>query len=78
MKKSITIICFFLCLSSIFAIQKNISVQISNEVYRVIDSAEIKGIIPTQPEVKPYTLGRVKDILEEIKSSETFTEYEKR
>lgn len=77
MKKSIAIICFFLCLSSIFAIQKNISVQISNEVYRVIDSAEIKGIIPTQPEVKPYTLGRVKDILEEIKSSDSISDKDK-
>ena len=68
-KKLLALIWFFLCFFSIYATQNSISVQITNEVYRVIENAELKGIIPIQPEVKPYTLGRVKGILGKIRSS---------
>ena len=74
MKKVLTLICVILCLSSIFAVQNNISVQITNEVYRVIENAELKGIIPAQPEVKPYTFGKVTCILEEIRASDSMEE----
>ena len=72
-KKIVALFCFFLCLISVFATQNNISVPITNEVYRIIDNAEVKGIIPAQPDVKPYTLGKVMSLLDIIKSSESIS-----
>lgn len=72
-KKIVALFCFFLCLISVFATQNNISVPITNEVYRIIDNAEVKGIIPAQPDVKPYTLGKVMSLLDIIKSSDSIS-----
>lgn len=70
MKKWIAIISVLaLCFCSLFAAQNNISVPITSDVYRVIDNAVIRGIIPSQAEVKPYSYSKVKGLLDEIKSS---------
>lgn len=70
-KKVVALISFFLCVFSVFAAQNNISVPITNEVYRVIENAEVRGIIPAQPDVKPYTLGKIRSLLGSIKTSDS-------
>ena len=76
MKKILVFFFSFVCFFSVFADQNNISVPITNEAYRVIDNAEIKGIIPAQPDIKPYTLGKIRTLLETIKSSESILDNE--
>ena len=62
MKKWIAIISVLaLCFCSLFAAQNNISVPITSDVYRVIDNAVIRGIIPSQAEVKPYSYSKLKE-----------------
>ena len=75
-------ILFFLILSvmivfSAFATFDNLSVPLDSDIYRIISVAEIRGIIPAQSDVKPYSLGLVRSLLNEISASELTSNAEK-
>jgi len=53
---------------SLFAGQYN-TVPLDSSAYRIIDWAEIQGIIPKQNDVRPYTMKKVLSLFEEIKKS---------
>lgn len=77
MKKIIlSIFALFLCMEFCFA-QKNLSVSVDDEIYSVLEIAEMKGFCDFLPGAKPYTVSRIfkaiDQILEhedELKSSE--------
>ena len=78
MKKIVSISLIVLFSLSLFAGVSSISVPIDSEAYRIIDTAELKGIIPSQPDVRPYTYDKVKGLLEDIYSSSKTTDGERR
>lgn len=78
MKKIVVISIFVLLTLSLFAGVSSISVPLDSDAYRIIETAELKGIIPSQPDVKPYTYDKVKGLLEEIYTSSKTTEGEKK
>ena len=77
--KKIIVISLLLSLSlAIFAGVSSISVPIDSDAYRIIDTAELKGIIPSQPDVRPYTYDKVKGLLEDIYASPKTTDGERK
>lgn len=62
---------------SAFATFDNLSVPLDSDIYRIISVAEIRGIIPTQSDVKPYSLGLVRSLLNEISASKLTSNAEK-
>ena len=77
--KKIIVISLLLALSlALFAGVSSISVPIDSDAYRIIDTAELKGIIPSQPDVKPYTYDKVKGLLEDIYASPKTTDGERK
>ncbi len=52
----------------VFAAQFH-SVPVGHESYRIIEVAEIRGIIPPQSDIKPYNVNTVRALLGEIKDS---------
>lgn len=78
MKKIVSISLIVLFSLSLFAGVSSISVPIDSEAYRIIDTAELKGIIPSQPDVRPYTYDKVKGLLEDIYSSSKTTDGERK
>lgn len=77
--KKITVISLIVLFSlSLFAGISSISVPLDSDAYRIIDTAELKGIIPSQPDVRPYTYDKVKGFLEDIYASNKTTEVERR
>ena len=69
MKKIISLFfCVLFVLSSLMAARFH-SVPLDSSVYRIIDSAEARGLIKPQMEVRPYNLNKVLDLLEEISLS---------
>jgi len=77
MRKSLLIcVLVLLCVSPVFAGQHR-SVPLGHRVYPVIRSAELRGLIPHQISVKPYSASKVVSLLEEVKSQpEKLTEAE--
>lgn len=68
-----------LCLISfVFAGESNLSVPLDSDAYRIISIGEVRGIIPNQVDVKPYTYRKVKSLLDTIYSSPLTTTGEKR
>ena len=55
-----------------------LSIPLDSDAYRIIDTAEIRGIIPNQTDVKPYSISRVKSLLNVIYSSNLTTEGERK
>ena len=53
------------------------SVPVGHEAYRIIEVAEIRGTIPPQTDVKPYNVNVVRNLLNEIIASESFSASEK-
>ena len=77
--KKIIVISLLLSLSlALFAGVSSISVPIDSDAYRIIDTAELKGIIPSQPDVRPYTYDKVKGLLEDIYASPKTTDGERK
>lgn len=68
MKKFCLFVLMIVLVSSLYATAYH-SVDISSEVYRIIDTAEERGIIETQSDVRPYNLNTVRRLLGEIKTS---------
>ncbi len=54
------------------------SVPLDSEAYRIIEVGVIRGIIPPQTDVKPYNLDLVRDLLLQIRNSESSSKTEKK
>ena len=66
MKKIIlSIFALFLCMEFCFA-QKNLSVNIDDEIYSILEVAEMKGFCDFLPGAKPYTVSRIFKAIDEI------------
>lgn len=46
----------------------HISVPLDHEVYRILENAEIRGLIDTQPSVKPYNASTILKLLQQIQN----------
>ncbi len=78
MKKLLSIFLLaILALSIVSASESSLSVPLESDAYRIIDSAEMRGIIPSQPDVRPYTFNKVRNLLETISESDRITESER-
>jgi len=69
MKRFMIVVFLFLSVSVLSARQENRTVPISSDAYRIISVGELRGIIETQSDVRPYSLGKVLELLDEIKGS---------
>lgn len=79
MKKLLTFVfVMFFSLSLLFAGESYLSVPLDSDAYRIIDAAEVRGIIPNQVDVKPYSLSRVKSLLNVIYNSSLTTDSERK
>ncbi len=78
MKKSIVVLLLLLAFvpSLVFAARFH-SVPLGHEAYRIIEVAEIRGIIPPQTDVKPYNLNTVRSLLNEIRDSNDVSQSER-
>lgn len=77
MKKLIVVLAALIIMSAcVFAAQYH-SVPIDDDVYRLIDAAVIRGAVSRQPDVRPYNVNVVRDLLNEMLSSDCFTISEK-
>ena len=56
--------------------QQNLSVPLTDDAYFLLENASLRGIIPTLPSAKPYTLSFVLDNLSEVLESDKLTESE--
>ena len=65
-----------LSVSLLFAGESSLSVPLSSDAYRIIDTAEVRGIIPSQTDVRPYTVTKVRSLLNTVLESEKVTERE--
>lgn len=74
-KKFIFIFLIFLSLG-VFA-QQNLSVPLNDNVYFLLENASLRGILPTLPAAKPYTLSFVLDNLNTVLASDKLSEIEK-
>ncbi len=71
MKKIVLVLVVaFLVSFSVFATLDNLSVPLTSDAYRIISVSEIRGIIPAQTDVKPYSFAKVKALLKQISSSD--------
>ena len=78
MKKLLTIFLLaVLALSFVSASESSLSVPLDSDAYRIIDSAEMRGIIPSQTDVRPYSLSKVKSLLDVILASDRISEGER-
>ena len=62
--------------SGIFA-QQNLSVPLDDDVYFLLENASLRGILPTLPAAKPYTLSFVLDNLNRILESDELSDSER-
>ena len=68
MKKLIVVLAALIIMSAcVFAAQYH-SVPIDDDVYRLIDAAVIRGAVSRQPDVRPYNVNVVRDLLNEMLS----------
>ncbi len=77
MKRVVSLLAILLFLLSFVSAESYLSVSLSSDAYRIIDTAEIRGIIPSQSDVKPYTVSSVRNLLSIISSSDKTTRSEK-
>ena len=64
-KLFVFILAMFICNSLVFA-QNNMSIGIDDNIYRVLDSAQARGLCDFLPTVKPYSLKRIKYAIDQI------------
>lgn len=65
------------CLTLTYAGESSLSVSLDSDAYRIIDSAEVRGIIPSQVDVRPYSLKKVESLLSIIYSSDKTSDSER-
>ena len=75
-KKFIFIFLIFLSLG-VFT-QQNLSVPLNDNVYFLLENASLRGILPTLPAAKPYTLSFVLDNLNTVLASDKLSEIERK
>ena len=75
-KKFIFIILVLFSFSGIFA-QQNLSVPLDDDVYFLLENASLRGILPTLPAAKPYTLAFVLDKLNMVLASDRLSDSER-
>jgi hypothetical protein len=63
--------------SSIFAAQNHISVPVDHRVYSILRIAEIRGLIDSVMEVRPFSASKILNYLEIIKQSNNISDNEK-
>ena len=77
MKRLIVVLAVLLVMSAcVFAAQYH-SVPIDHEAYRLIDVAVLRGAVAPQPDVRPYNVNVVRDLLGQMLSSDSFSLSEK-
>ncbi len=76
-KRILSLFVVLMVMFSAFATLDNLSVPLSSDAYRIISIGELRGIIPAQSDVKPYSFGKVKDLLSEIALSPDVSRAEK-
>ena len=75
LKKFIFVTLIFLSVG-LFA-QQNLSIPLTDDAYFLLENASLRGIIPTLPSAKPYTLSFVLDNISEVLESDELTESER-
>lgn len=77
MKLKILFVSLFVFSSLAAYSQQNVSVNIENDIYEIIDYAQLKGMCSVISGVKPYTQGQIKRAVNEIYDSGVeLTDYE--
>ena len=76
MKKLIAVVLISVIALCAFAAQFH-TVPLGDSSYRIIRVAELRGIIPSQSDVKPYTLNTVRSLLAQILNSDQISETER-
>ncbi len=61
----VSIFVLFLSLQTVFS-QENISVSVDDEIYKILDVSEMKGLCSFLPGAKPYTVKRIIKAIDEI------------
>ena len=75
LKKLIFVFLIFLSVG-LFA-QQNLSVPLTDDVYFLLENASLRGILPTLPAAKPYTLSFVLDNLNKVLESDDLSDSER-
>ena len=70
-------IVFFIFFSVGLFAQQNLSVPLTDDVYFLLENASLRGILPTLPAAKPYTLNFVLDNLNIVLSSDKMSDSER-
>ena len=76
MKKVIAVVLISVIAFCAFASQYH-TVPLGDSSYNIIRYAELRGIIPSQSDVKPYTLNTVRNLLAQIQNSNQISEAER-
>ena len=64
------------CSAGLFA-QQNLSVPLTDDAYFLLENASLRGILPTLPSAKPYTVSFVLDNLDRVLESDTLSDSER-
>ena len=64
------------CSAGLFA-QQNLSVPLTDDAYFLLENASLRGILPTLPSAKPYTVSFVLDNLDKVLESDTLSDSER-
>lgn len=70
-------IVFFIFFSVGLFAQQNLSVPLIDDVYFLLENASLRGILPTLPATKPYTLSFVLDNLNKVLESDYLSDSER-
>lgn len=73
MRKTLAVfIILVLTVSAVFAAKYH-TVPIGDTGYRIVEVAQLRGIIPVQSEVKPYSLSVMRELLKTVRSSDSIS-----
>lgn len=78
MKKLIAAVCLLFSLSFNLFAQENLSIDIDNEIYHILDIAQERGLCSRFSGAKPYSLRRIRLALDEILENEESLKPEER
>ena len=77
MKRVVSLIIVLVLALSVVTASTYHSVPLGDKSYRIIKSAELRGIIPVQSDVKPYALNTVRNLLNQIMTSDDINQSER-
>lgn len=75
MKKILVLFCLLILTFSVFA-DSHHSVPLNDASYDIIESAELRGLIPVQSYIKPYNVDFILNLLATIRSTEALNQQE--